>query len=142
MESEGSGRSPSFPCVPCLDGLALFVYGRTVWSRRCLWALALGIAAPPGCGPVEYLARVNSRAALALAQAKQAGAEDKAPYEYVKAVEYLRKARKDAAHAHFDTAVDWGRRSEDCSQRAITLATQSQLSTATAGGKDKECGAP
>jgi hypothetical protein len=112
--------------APHLDGLSVFVYGRTVLFRRCLWALALGLSLPLGCGPVEYLSGVNSRAASALAQAEQAGAEQKAPYEYAKAVEYYRKARQDAHHSYFQTAIDWGRRSEDCSRKAMARAQQSQ----------------
>jgi len=107
------------PCAPHLDGVSVFVYGRKVTSRRCLWALALGIVFPLGCGPVEYLSGVSSRAASALAQAEQAGAEQKAPYEYAKAAAYYQKAREDAAHSEFQTAVEWGRRSEDCSRKAI-----------------------
>lgn len=113
-----------------------------MWSCRCLWALALGIAVPLGCGPVKYITRVSSRAASALAQAEQEGAELKAPYEYAKAVEYLQKARQDAAHSYFDTAVDWGRRSENCSQRAILRAKQTQPTDVTAGGERTECGGP
>ncbi len=123
-----------------LDGFPVFVYGRPVLSRSCLWALVLGMVIPLGCGPIEYLTQVSSRASSALAQAKQAGAEQKAPYEYAKADAYLRQARQDAAHAYFQTALDWGRRSEDCSQRAIARAQQPEPPSA----KDEHttCGGP
>jgi hypothetical protein len=98
----------------------------------------LGIVVPLGCGPIEYLTRVSSRAASALAQAKEAGAEQKAPYEYAKAVAYLDQARQDAAHAYFQTALDWGRRSEDCSRMAIARAEQPADATA----KHTTCGGP
>ena len=114
-----------------LDGFPVFVYGRTVLSRSCLWALALGIVVPLGCGPIQYRSRVSSHAASTLAQAKEAGAEQKAPYEYAKAAAYLRQAREDAGHAYFQTALDWGRRSEDCSQKAIERAEQPQPEGAT-----------
>jgi hypothetical protein len=123
-----------------LDGSPVFVYGRTVLSRSCLWALALGIVAPLGCGSIEYRSRVSSRAASALAQAREAGAEQKAPYEYAKAAEYLRQARQDAGHANFQTALDWGSRSEDCSRKAIARAEQPQPAGATA--EHTTCGGP
>ena len=129
-------------CAPGLDGLTVFVYGRTVPSRRCLWALALGLVVPLGCGPVEYLTRVSSRAASALAQAEREGAEQKAPYEYAKAVEYYHQARTDAAHSYYQTAIDWGRRSEDCSRRAIERAKQHQPVGATAHSEHTTCGGP
>jgi hypothetical protein len=128
--------------TPHLDSPAVFVYGRTVSSRRCLWALALGLVVPLGCGPVEYLTRVSSRAASALAQAQREGAEQKAPYEYAKAGEYYQKARQDAAHSYYQTAIDWGRRSEDCSRKAIARAKQSQPAGRAARPDHTTCGGP
>ena len=122
-----------------LDGLSVFVYRRTVLSRSCPWALALGIVFPLGCGPIQYLTQVSSRATSALARAKQAGAEQKAPYEYAKADAYLRQARENAAHAYFQTALDWGRRSEDCSGKAIVRAKQPET---TANPEQTTCGEP
>jgi hypothetical protein len=134
----GAGRRRT----PRLDSLAVFVYGRTVPSRRCLWALALGLVVPLGCGPVEYLTRVSSRAASALAEAGREGAEQKAPYEYAKAAEYYHKAREDAAHSYYQTAIDWGRRSEDCSRKAIARAKQSQPAGRGAHPDHTTCGEP
>jgi hypothetical protein len=128
--------------TPHLDGVAVFVYGRKVTSRRCLWALALGIVVPLGCGPIQYLSRVSSRAASALAQAGQEGAEQKAPYEYAKAVEYYHKAREDAAHSDFQTALDWGRRSEDCSRKAIERARRLPPTGKAAPAEHTTCGGP
>jgi hypothetical protein len=135
---EGAGRQGA----PHLDGLTVFVYGRPVTSRRCLWALALGIVVPLGCGPVDYLSRVSSRAASALAQAGQAGAEQKAPYEYAKAAAYLHKAREDAAHSDYQTAIDWGRRSEDCSRKAIARAKRPQPAGTAVDPEHTTCGEP
>jgi len=135
---EASGR----PCAPHLDGVSVFVYGRKVTSRRCLWALALGIVFPLGCGPVEYLSGVSSRAASALAQAEQAGAEQRAPYEYAKAVAYYQKAREDAAHSEFQTAVEWGRRSEDCSRKAIERVKRPPPAGAADRPDHTTCGEP
>jgi hypothetical protein len=125
-----------------LDGYSVFVYGRIVLSRRCLCALALGIVGSLGCGPIEYLTGVSSRAASALAQAKQDGAEQKAPYEYAKAAAYLHQARREAAHSYFQTAIDWGRRSEDCSRKATERAKQGEPTGSPARANSPECGLP
>jgi hypothetical protein len=137
-DSVGGQRSASTCAV---DGLSVFVYGRTVLSRRCHWALALGIFLQ-GCGPIEYLAQVSSRAASTLAQAKVQGAEKAAPYEYAKAVEYYHKAREDAGHSYFQSAVNWGRRSEDCSRKAIERTKQPHKAGAIVPGEHTTCGNP
>jgi len=137
-----TGEVAEHSVAPHLDGVSVFVYGRNVTSRRCLWALALGIVVPLGCGPIEYLSRVSSRAATALAQAAQEGAEQKAPYEYAKAVEYYHQAREDASHSDFQTAIDWGRRSEDCSRKAIARARRPQPTGTAAHSSHTTCGGP
>jgi hypothetical protein len=111
-------------------------------SRRSLWALALGSFLPLGCGPVQYLTRVDSRAASALEEAAQEGAEEKAPYEYTKAVAYLHKAREDAHHSYYQSAVDWGSRSEDCSRKATARAQQSEPEDPDAPPDLTTCGKP
>jgi hypothetical protein len=95
--------------------------------RRHVRALALSLLLSLGCGPVTYLKEVSSRAATALAQAKSDGAEKYAPYEFTKAGLYYDKAREDAGHANFENAIDWGRRSQDCSGRASALAKSAQV---------------
>ena len=124
-----------------VDGLAVFVYGRAVRFCRCPWALALGISLL-GCGPVEYLSQVSSRAASTLARAKQEGAEQAAPYEYAKAAEYYHKAREDAGHSYYQSAVDWGQRSEDCSRKAIERARHPHPTGAAAPTGHTTCGDP
>jgi hypothetical protein len=95
-------------------------------SRRQFWALALGFLLFSGCGPVVYLREVSTRTAAALNQAKAYGAEKHAPYEFTKADLYYEKARQDAGRAHFQDAIEWGRRSQDCSRRASALAKSAQ----------------
>jgi hypothetical protein len=90
--------------------------------RRQFWAFALGVFLLLGCGPIVYMKDVSPRAAAALNQAKADQAEQFAPYEYTKASLYYDKAREEAGHAYFQNAVDWGRRSQDCSTRASALA--------------------
>jgi hypothetical protein len=109
--------------------------------RRQSWALALGFLLFSGCGPIVYLKEVSARTATALNQAKADGADTQAPYEYTKADLYYRKAREDAGRAHFQDAIDWGRRSQDCSRRASALArTVRAKNTADAPRPNQTCG--
>jgi hypothetical protein len=73
-----------------------------------------------------YLREVSTRAAASLDQAKADGADKYAPYEFTKATLYYDKAREDAGHANYQHAIDWGRRSQDCSTRASALAKSAQ----------------
>ncbi len=73
-----------------------------------------------------YLKEVSTRAAASLAEAKADGGEQMAPYEFTKARLYFDKAREDAGHADYQHAIDWGRRSRDCSERASALAKAAQ----------------
>ena len=81
-------------------------------------------AAGIGCGPVGYLQEVQGRARQAVAEARQAGADRAAPYEYTAAVEYLKKAEEEGSHAEYRVAIELGRRAEDFAKRASALAHQ------------------
>jgi hypothetical protein len=94
--------------------------------RRLLRAFVLVFLLPSGCGPVIYLREVSTRAASLLAEARADGAEMYAPYEFTKASLFYDKAREDAGHADYQHAIDWGRRSQDCSNRALSLARSAQ----------------
>jgi len=89
-----------------------------------LGAAAFGAAGATGCGPVGYLQQVQGKARQAVAEARQAGAERAAPYEYTAAVEYLKKAEEEGSHAEYRVAIELGRRSEDFAKRATALARQ------------------
>jgi hypothetical protein len=73
-----------------------------------------------------YLREVSTRAAASLDQAKADGADRYAPYELTKANLYYEKAREDAGHADYQHAIQWGRRSLDCSTRASALSKSAQ----------------
>lgn|GEM_PF-1911002 len=94
--------------------------------RRQFRALALGFLVTIGCGPIVYMKDVSPRAAAALNQARADQADRYAPYEYTKASLYYDKAREEAGHAYYQNAVDWSRRSQDCSRRASALARSAQ----------------
>jgi hypothetical protein len=109
--------------------------------RRHVRVLALGYLFLLGCGPVAYLKEVTSRAAVALTQARADGADQSAPYELTKAKLYYDKAREDAGHAYFQNAIEWGRRSQDCSRRASALAKSARVGHAgSSPGLNEACG--
>jgi hypothetical protein len=88
--------------------------------------------APSGCGPVEYLNQVSSKAVTAVAAAKAANAEQYAPYEYTAAVAYLHKAREEGGYAEYQIAIEYGRRSQELATRALAIASE-QGKTGTTG---------
>jgi hypothetical protein len=125
--SEGRGeRDKRASTIHFLTDLPDFFTVQHVPPRRQSWALVLGLLLVSGCGPVVYLKEVSARTAAALSQAKADGADKQAPYECTKASLYYEKAREDAGRAYFQDAVDWGRRSQDCSRRASALARSVQ----------------
>jgi hypothetical protein len=89
--------------------------------------LALGLACLGGCGPVEYLSQVGRRAPLALAEARQHGAAEQAPYELTAAEEYLREARIQASRSSYHRAIEYGRRAEELAVRAEGISREKNL---------------
>ena len=78
--------------------------------RRALLCGILAVAAIAGCGPVTYINEVTRKASADVEAARAAHAERYAPYWYTLAIEYLRKAREEAAQADFETANRLGRK--------------------------------
>lgn len=113
--------------IRCLTHLLDFSTVQLVPHRRQFWLLALGLFLLLGCGPITYLKDVSPRTAAALKQARSDQAEQYAPYEYTKASLYYDKAREEAGRAYYQNAVDWARRSQDCSRRASALARAAQV---------------
>lgn len=95
--------------------------GNSLGAQLCLVVL-LGLCA--GCGPVEYINQVTRRASSSVAAAKAAGADKTALYEYTLAVLYLRQARVEAGHAHYQVAVNYGRLAERKGNDARALAQE------------------
>jgi hypothetical protein len=75
-----------------------------------------------GCGPIEYLNQVSSKAATAVVAAKRAEADRYAPYEYTAAEQYLHKAREEAGYAEYQDAIEYGHKAEDLAKRARAIA--------------------
>lgn len=109
---------------------------RRVAVRRCVWArsgsrafgaglavvCALMLGLLPACGPSRYLSEVSGDAQRALLEARRAGAQDLAPYEYWSAVEYLDMAKERAAYADFEQSLKYGDKAKRMARRAKRAA--------------------
>ncbi len=71
-----------------------------------------------GCGPFGYLGKVSRDATKAVADAKQAGAEQYAPYEYWGAVTYLEQAKILMAYSEYERSFDYGTRAQQLAEEA------------------------
>lgn len=90
--------------------------------RSAAVALCVAFALGLGCGPVSYINDVTRKAATDVEAARAAQADQYAPYYYTLAVEYLRKAREEAAHADYETASRLGRHASRAARRAVELS--------------------
>ncbi|MCB9556720.1 MAG: DUF4398 domain-containing protein [Deltaproteobacteria bacterium] len=94
---------------------------------RCLarlGALLLMLVLIASCGPGRYIYTVTAKASRLYAQAKTAGAEKLAPYEFWSAQVYLRMAREKAGDADWQIALRYGEQSAKMSQEATRLARE------------------
>ena len=89
--------------------------------RRVVLAGALA-AVLGACGPVTYINEVTRRASGDVEAARAAQADQYAPYWYTLAVEYLRKAREEAAHADYETANRLGKKASLAARQALEVA--------------------
>jgi hypothetical protein len=74
-----------------------------------------------GCGNTIYTYRAYG-AADKIEEARKAGAEQSATYEYTLAQEHLRKAKSEAAEADYGDACELANAANDYAQRAIDKA--------------------
>ncbi len=70
------------------------------------------------CGPIEYVSHVSMGASNAVESARTADAAKWSPYWWTRAIEYLHKAREEAAYAHFEASNHFGRLSEEAADKA------------------------
>ncbi|HKQ68740.1 MAG TPA: DUF4398 domain-containing protein [Polyangiaceae bacterium] len=82
-------------------------------------ALAFG----GGCGGALYAIQVNG-AASKVAQAKELGAENLAPYEYYYASEHLNKAMSEASEGDYSDANQFANVAEEYADKAIKLSKE------------------
>lgn len=97
---------------------------RRTRARRLLPALSAALLVLAACGPIEYINQVSRKASAEVEAAKAVKADKYAPYWYTLAVEYLAKAREEAAEADFQAANRFGRRSARAATRAHKLAIE------------------
>lgn len=97
--------------------------------------LAVGLQA---CGPVEYMNQVSRKASSQVEAAKAVRADKYAPYYYTLAVEYLHKAREEAAHSDYQSANRFGKRATEAARKArIEALKQAKLPRPAQLGSDE-----
>ena len=88
-------------------------------SRRPVSTLLLLTAlAGTACGPFGYLKKVAKEANRTVADAKAAGAEEWAPYEYWGAVSYLEQSKVMMAYSEYERSFDYGERAKALADEA------------------------
>ena len=75
-----------------------------------------------GCGPIEYISVVTTRASRAVSSAEAAEGARCAPYEYTAAEAYLHKAREEAGYAEYQDSIEYGHKAEEMAHRARAIA--------------------
>jgi len=95
---------------------------RSVRRLDCtlLVTLLLGLSLS-GCGNILYTYRANS-ASSRLEEARQAGAEKTALYEYTLAQEHLNKAMSEASEADYGDAADLAQLADGYAEQAVEKA--------------------
>lgn len=91
-------------------------------DRRLLRALvAAACVAALGCGPTLYTVQILP-AARAIEEAREAGAEEHAPYEYHYALVHLDKAREESGEASYQDAIRYAETAREFGTKARDLA--------------------
>ena len=93
-------------------------------APRCGLVLLCAVVLATACGPIEYVNQVTRKASSEVEAAKAVKADKHAPYWYTLAVEYLHKAREEAAAADFQAANRFGRRSAKAARKARSVAIE------------------
>ena len=75
-----------------------------------------------GCGPIVYVNEVTHHASDAVDAARAAHADRYAPYWWIRATQYLAKAREIAPYADFQGANRFGRLATEAANRATEEA--------------------
>jgi hypothetical protein len=83
----------------------------------------VALSALAGCGGALYAVQASA-AASKLEQAKEVGAEQRAPYEYFYAREHMIKAQEEASQGDYGDAIDLAETAEEYADKAIRLARE------------------
>jgi glucose-6-phosphate isomerase len=102
---------------------------RTSSFRRSSAAAAAAILLLLACGPFGYLKKVAKDATRSVADAKAAGAEQYAPYEYWGAVTYLEQAKILMAYSEYERSFDYGVRAKQLAEEAKKKADRREGET-------------
>jgi len=86
-------------------------------------AVLMSLIALSGCGGLVYAVQAGA-AASKLEQAKEVGAEQRAPYEYYLAREHMTKAQDEASQGDYGDAIDLAEIAEQSADKAIQLARE------------------
>ncbi len=97
---------------------------RRVFFLVCVVLAGVATTSATACGPIEYVNQVTRKASSEVEAAKAVKADKHAPYWYTLAVEYLHKAREEAAAADFQSANLFGRRSAKAARKARSVAIE------------------
>ena len=87
--------------------------------------LACALLSVSGCGGVLYAA-YSASATARIEEAKTAGAEERARYEYFSAQEYMTKAKQEAAQGDYSDAMALSDEAEKFAEKAIKLSRDAQ----------------
>jgi hypothetical protein len=87
-----------------------------------------------GCGSVYYTVSINA-AQTRLEQAREMGAETRAPFEYYYAREHLRQAQVEAAEASYSDAASMAETAETYAQKAIDRIQAARKAERAEGSK-------
>lgn len=85
-------------------------------------ATLIGALLCAGCGPFGYLKKVSRDADRAVADAKAAGAEEYAPYEYWGSQAYLEQAKIMMGYSEYERSFDYGTRATQLANEAKAKA--------------------
>ncbi len=91
--------------------------------RKLFLVFVLSCSGAVGCGNSLYALRVN-QASSKLEEARNAGAEQRAPYEYTLAKEHLEKAMSEAAEADYGDAYSLADSAYEYADRAVEKCNQ------------------
>ena len=102
-------------------------------TRIALALLLSVVACLTGCGNSLYALRANA-ATSKLEEARNAGAEQRAPYEYTLAKEHLDKAMSEAAEADYGDAFSLANAAYDYADQAVQRCRQNAGDAAAGKG--------
>lgn len=101
------------------------ILGARIQLPASVGAFVLAVALiAGGCGPVGYINQVTLKADTAVAAATAVDAQRFAPYWYTLAVQYLHRAREEAALADFEAANRFGKKATNAADKAKKLAIE------------------